>query len=68
MVSLLFPMAFAQGELYFYNWTGYTSQELLDAFEADTGIKVTLDTYDTNETLLAKLKSGVGLWFGCTQS
>ncbi len=48
----------AAGDLYFYNWTDYTPQELLDKFEKDTGIKVTLDTYDSNETLLAKLKSG----------
>ena len=45
-------------ELLFYNWTDYTSPELLKKFEAETGIKVTLDTYDSNETLLAKLKSG----------
>jgi spermidine/putrescine transport system substrate-binding protein len=46
------------GDLYFYNWTDYTPDDLLAKFEADTGIKVTMDTYDSNETLLAKLKSG----------
>lgn len=48
----------AEGELFLYNWTDYTSDELIAKFEAETGIKVTLDTYDSNETLLAKLKSG----------
>jgi spermidine/putrescine transport system substrate-binding protein len=48
----------AQGELFIYNWTDYTNPEVIEKFEAETGIKVTLDTYDTNETLLAKLKSG----------
>ena len=48
----------AEGELNLYNWTDYTSEELIAKFEEETGIKVTLDTYDTNETLLAKLKSG----------
>lgn len=43
-----------------YNWSGYTPPELLEKFEKETGIKVTLDTYDSNETLLAKLKSGGG--------
>ncbi len=48
----------AAGDLLIYNWTDYTSPDLIKKFEAETGIKVTLDTYDSNETLLAKLKSG----------
>jgi len=44
--------------LYFYNWTDYYPVELLAKFEKDTGIKVTLDGYDSNETLLAKLQAG----------
>lgn len=50
--------ACAAGELFFYNWTNYYPPELLEKFEAETGIKVTLDTYDSNETLLAKLQAG----------
>jgi len=50
----------ADGDLFLYNWTDYTSPELIEKFEAETGIKVTLDTYDSNETLLAKLKQGGG--------
>ncbi|KGM35332.1 extracellular solute-binding protein [Inquilinus limosus] len=48
----------AGGELYFYNWSNYYPPELLKKFEAETGIKVTLDVYDSNETLLAKLQAG----------
>ena len=48
----------AAGELYFYNWSNYYPPELLKKFEAETGIKVTLDVYDSNETLLAKLQAG----------
>lgn len=55
---LVLSLASAQGELFIYNWTDYTNPDLLTKFEEETGIKVTLDTYDTNETLLAKLKSG----------
>lgn len=51
-------VAQAEGELFFYNWVDYTPPELIKQFEEETGIKVTLDTYDSNETLLAKLKSG----------
>ena len=48
----------ADGKLNLYNWTDYTPTELIDKFEKETGIDVTLDTYDSNETLLAKLQSG----------
>lgn len=51
------PVA-AGGNLYIYNWTDYTSPELIAKFEKETGVKVSVDTYDSNETLLAKLKSG----------
>ena len=52
--------AMAAGELNLYNWTDYTSPDLIKKFEEETGVKVVLDTYDSNETLLAKLKSGGG--------
>lgn len=58
ILLVLATTVLAQGELRFYNWTGYTSEDMLDKFTEETGIKVILDTYDTNETLLAKLKSG----------
>jgi spermidine/putrescine transport system substrate-binding protein len=41
-----------------YNWTDYIDTEELKRFTAETGIEVVLDTYDSNETLLAKLQSG----------
>ncbi|MDD9855832.1 MAG: extracellular solute-binding protein [Gammaproteobacteria bacterium] len=47
-------------KLYVYNWTDYTAPQLLEKFENEFGIDVVLDTYDSNETLLAKLKSGGG--------
>lgn len=50
----------AAGTLNFANWSDYYPPELLKKFEADTGIKATLDAYDSNETLLAKLKAGGG--------
>ncbi len=48
----------AEGELFIYNWTEYTPPELVEKFEKETGIKVSVDTYDSNETLLAKLQAG----------
>jgi spermidine/putrescine transport system substrate-binding protein len=52
----------AAGTLHFANWSDYYPPELLKKFEADTGIKATLDAYDSNETLLAKLKAGGGAY------
>ena len=52
-----FPTS-GSGEVHLYNWTDYIDPEQLKAFTADTGIKVILDTFDSNETALAKLQSG----------
>ena len=41
-----------------YNWGNYTSPELLVKFEAETGIKVTVTEYDSNDTALAKVRAG----------
>lgn len=61
-LACIFPVtgAVAQSkELKLYNWFEYIPQDLLKKFETETGIKVTVDTYDSNENLLARLKSGV---------
>lgn len=51
-------MATAEGELQLYNWGNYTSADLLAKFEKDTGIKVTVTDYDSNDTALAKVEAG----------
>jgi spermidine/putrescine transport system substrate-binding protein len=51
-------LASAEGELQLYNWGNYTSPELLAKFEAETGIKVTVTDYDSNDTALAKVEAG----------
>lgn len=43
--------------LYFYNWTEYVPQELLEQFTKETGIKVIYSTYESNESMYAKLKT-----------
>ena len=48
----------AQEKLSVYHWFEYIPQELVDKFTAETGIEVTIDTYDSNEALLANLKAG----------
>lgn len=48
----------AAGELQLFNWGNYTNPELLKKFEAETGIKVTITDYDSNDTALAKVEAG----------
>jgi len=50
--------AAAQGTLRVFNWNDYVAPEALKRFEQETGIKVTYDTYDSNEMLDAKLRAG----------
>ena len=51
-------LASAEGTLQLYNWGNYTSPELLAKFEQETGIKVTVTDYDSNDTALAKIEAG----------
>lgn len=46
------------GTLYFLNWADYIPEELLRKFERETGAKVVLDTFESPEAMLAKLKAG----------
>jgi spermidine/putrescine transport system substrate-binding protein len=58
LLLLTLGSARADGELFIYNWTEYTPPELITKFEKESGITVSVDTYDSNETLLAKLQAG----------
>ncbi|WP_414043499.1 ABC transporter substrate-binding protein [Macrococcus sp. EM39E] len=44
--------------LYVYNWGEYIDPELLKTFEKEHGIRVILETFDSNESMLAKIKNG----------
>jgi spermidine/putrescine transport system substrate-binding protein len=46
------------GELNLYNWTDYIDPKVLETFTKESGIKVVMSTYDSNETLLGKLQAG----------
>ncbi len=48
----------ADGALHIYNWGNYTNPELLKKFEETYNVTVTLDGYDSNETMLAKVEAG----------
>ncbi len=44
--------------LHIYNWADYIGQDTIAQFEAQTGIKVIYDTYDSDDTLEAKMMAG----------
>ncbi|WP_295363531.1 extracellular solute-binding protein [Arenimonas sp.] len=41
-----------------YNWSDYIGEDTIAGFQAETGIKVTYDVFDSNEVLEAKLMAG----------
>jgi len=46
--------------LYVYTWANYTDTDLINQFTEETGFKVVVDIYDSNEVMLAKLQGGGG--------
>ena len=48
----------AERQVNFYNWSNYMAPGVLDEFTKETGIKVTYDTFDANETLETRLLAG----------
>ena len=48
----------AAGELNIFNWGDYTSPELIEKFEQEFDVDVTLTDYDSNDTALAKVRAG----------
>lgn len=58
VLALSLSAASAEEQVVVYHWFEYMPQELLDKFTEETGIKVVMDTYDSNEAMLASLKAG----------
>lgn len=57
-LTLMATLAQAEGKLSIYHWFEYIPQEILDKFAAEYDVEVTMDTFDSNEALLASLKAG----------
>ena len=58
VTALAAGTANAAEKLSIYHWFEYIPQELLNKFTDETGIEVTMDTFDSNEAMLASLKAG----------
>ncbi len=62
LCGLAWPLAAApaaaEGSLHIYTWGQYTSPELIERFSERHGVRVTIDEYDSNETMLARVQAG----------
>src|SRR6478736_2624949 len=58
LVLLLAAPAFAADTLHVYTWADYVSPDLVKRFEKEHKCKVVIDTFDSNETMFAKLRAG----------
>ena len=47
-----------QKRLYVYNWADFIGRRTIPDFERETGVKVVYDTYDSEETMEARLMAG----------
>lgn len=57
VLALAVPVSAAdKSEVYVYNWTEYLPDEVIASFQKDTGIKVVYATYESNESMYARLK------------
>ncbi len=63
-VALALPLmvaalpASAEGTLNVYNWGDYINPEVLQRFSEEYDVEVNLDTYGSNEEMLAKIQAG----------
>lgn len=48
----------AADTLHLYTWADYVSPDVVEKFEEKNHCKVVIDTFDSNETMFAKLKAG----------
>jgi spermidine/putrescine transport system substrate-binding protein len=51
----------SSGEVSWFTWEDYAPQPLIDRFQADTGIKLNVTSYSSNEDCLNKLKAAGGV-------
>ncbi|WP_116131955.1 polyamine ABC transporter substrate-binding protein [Tropicimonas sp. IMCC34043] len=58
LASVAMTTAASAEEVHVYNWSDYIAPELLDKFEADTGIDLVYDVFDSNEVLETKMLAG----------
>ncbi len=59
IIALMTTTSLASSEeVRVYNWSDYIDEELLEKFEAETGIDLVYDVFDSNEVLETKMLAG----------
>lgn len=58
VLAIVPQQAVAEGKLSLYNWGDYINPKVLEKFREEFGVEVSLDTYGTNEEMLAKIQAG----------
>src|SRR5690242_17255166 len=53
-----FALPASAEELHIYAWADELPDQIVQDFSKETGIEVTVDTFDSNESLIAKLEAG----------
>jgi spermidine/putrescine transport system substrate-binding protein len=53
----------SSGELNLYTWSDYVYPEMIESFEGETGIKLNLATYGSNDEVLNRLRAAGGEGF-----
>ena len=56
------PLGDPEKSLNLFCWSEYVPQEIIDTFTKETGIKVSTESYASNEEMLAKLLAGGGTY------
>ena len=52
------PAGGAGGELHLYNWSDYIAPDVVVGFEKAMGVRIVVDTFNSDEAMYAKLKAG----------
>lgn len=58
LTAFLLTSAASAEDLNIFGWANEMPDAVLEDFEAETGINVTFDTFDSNEAMIAKLEAG----------
>jgi spermidine/putrescine transport system substrate-binding protein len=56
--SVMADLGPIEKELHIYNWSDYIAEDTVPNFQKEFGVKVTYDTYESNEEMVAKLQAG----------
>ncbi len=58
VLCIVQPSEAQKRQLNVFTWAGYMNDDIRNGFEKEFGVAVTVDTYPSNEDLLAKLQAG----------